>query len=113
MQIQASTSNYTTAERLATLARLYQEGQASQLMDRTLDKLLAHEAEEARGQLAVLDSDLAAFEQQYGLSSAEFQQQYQAGQTDDHMDFVEWASLLRMRKNLLRRLQLLSGEQAA
>ena len=30
----------STAERLATLAQLYQQGQASQLMDRTLDKLL-------------------------------------------------------------------------
>lgn len=109
----AHTSNYTTAERLAALARLYQQGQSSQLMDRTLDKLLAHEAEEARSHLAALDADLAAFEQQYGLSSAKFKKQYEAGQTDDRLDYVEWASLLRMRENLLRRLQLLSGENAA
>jgi hypothetical protein len=113
MQAGAHASNYTTAERLAALARLYQGGQTSQLIDRTVDKLLAHEAEQARGQLAVLDADLAVFEQQYGLSSAEFQQKYQTGQTDDRMDFVEWASLLRMRENLLQRLQLLSGEKTA
>lgn len=64
IQAQANTSRPTTAERLAVLARLYEGGQASQLMDRTVDKLLAHEAEQARGQLAVLDADLAAFEQQ-------------------------------------------------
>lgn len=113
MQAQANASHHTTAERLAVLARLYQQGQASQLMDRTLDKLLAHEAEEARRQLAVLDADLGAFEQQYAISSAELWRRYEAGETDDRMDFVEWVSLLRMRENLLRRLQLLTGEQAA
>lgn len=102
----------TTAERLATLARLYQQGQSSQLMDRTLDKLLAHEAEQARTELAVLAGDLATFEQQYHISTAEFSRRYEAGQTDDRMDFVEWASLLRMRDNLLRRLQVLTGESA-
>ena len=75
--------------------------------------MLAHEAEEARSHLAALDADLGAFEQQYALPSAEFWQRYEAGQTDDRMDFVEWASLLRMRENLLRRLQLLTGEKAA
>lgn len=29
------------------------------------------------------------------------------------MNFVEWASLLRMRENLLRRLQLINGESVA
>lgn len=102
----------TTAERLVALARLYQQGQSSQLMDRTLDKLLAHEAEQAHTKLTVLADDLTAFEEQYHLTSAEFYTRYQSGQMDDRLDFVEWASLLRMRNNLLRRLQLLTGERA-
>jgi hypothetical protein len=101
----------STAQRLATLAQLYQQGQASQLMDRTLDKLLAHEADEARTQLAMLAADLAVFEEQWGMSSAEFASRYEAGQTDDRMDYVEWASLVRMRDNLHKRLQLLTGER--
>jgi hypothetical protein len=48
----------TTARRLATLAQLYRQGQANEMTDRTLDKLLAHEAGEARTQLAVLAADL-------------------------------------------------------
>ena len=104
------TAMNTTAQRLATLAQLYQQGQASEMMDRTLDKLLAHEADEARAQLAVLAADLATFEQQYEMSSAEFARRYEAGQTDDRMDFVEWASLVRMHANLQQRLQLLTGE---
>lgn len=92
-----------TAQRLSTLAQLYQQGQTSQLMDRTLDKLLAHEAEQARLQLETIDADLATFEQHFEMTSADFFGDYQSGQTDDRMDFVEWASLVHMKENLLRR----------
>jgi hypothetical protein len=102
----------TTAQRLSTLARLYEAGQSSPMMDRTLDKLLAHEAEEARRQLEALDADLATFEQQYAMSSTEFFGRYREGSTDDRMDFVEWASLMQMRENLVRRLELLAGGKA-
>ena len=100
----------TTSQRLSTLARLYEQGQTSPLMERTLDKLLAHEAEQARAQLKELEADLANFEQQYGMPSSEFYRRYQAGQTDDRMDYVEWASLVHMRENLLHRLQLLTDD---
>jgi len=106
--IQAS-SAITIAERLRTLAQLYQRGQASELMDRTLNKLLAHEADLNREQLGQLQSDLAEFEERYGLSSDEFYHRYQAGQTDDRMDYVEWASLVQMRDNLQERLRILIG----
>ena len=82
-------------------------------MDRTLEKLLAHEAEQVRTQLTELEADLAEFERQYRVDSSEFLNRYQAGQTDDRMDFVEWASLVQMRDNLLRRLQLLTNDLAA
>ena len=86
----------TTAQRLSTLAQLYQQGQTSQLMDRTLDKLLAHEAEQARLQLETLDADLATFEQQHRMTSADFFRRYQAGETDDRMDYLEMIVRLRI-----------------
>lgn len=79
-------------------------------MDRTLAKLLDYEAEQCRAQLAELQADLAAFEAQYGMASAEFFHRYQTGQTDDRMDFIEWASLVHMQSGLLRRLELLTGQ---
>ncbi len=106
-------SSRTLSKRLETLAELYEQGQASELMDRTLDKLLTYEADSARAQLRELQADLAEFEQRYGLSSDEFFRRFQSGQTDDRMDFVEWASLVQMVENLEKRLRLLSGEEAA
>lgn len=103
-------ANSTISQRLRTLAQFYQQGRPSELMERALDKMLAYEADTCQEQLAELESDLAEFEQRYGLSSAEFYKRFQAGQTDDRMDYVEWASLIQMADNLRARLRLLTGE---
>ena len=63
-----------------------------------------------RGIRLELQNDLAELETQYGLSSDEFYRRYQAGQTDDRMDYVEWASLVQMRDNLHERLRILTSE---
>ena len=70
-------------------------------------RLSAQEAETCREQLSQLQADLSEFEQRYQLSSAEFYRRYQAGQTDDRMDYVEWASLVQMRDKLQQQLDLL------
>ena len=93
-----------TAQRLSMLAHLYQEGQVSTLMERTLDKLLTHEVEICQSQLSQLQVALVEFEQQYDCSSDEFYHRFQTGQTDDRMDYVEWASLVQMRDNLRQRV---------
>lgn len=59
-----------------------------------------HSADQAR--LNELSAELAEFERRYGMTSDEFYRLYQAGQTDDRMDFVEWASLAQMAENLER-----------
>lgn len=59
-----------------------------------------HSADQAR--LDELSAELAEFERRYGMTSDEFYRLYQAGQTDDRMDFVEWASLAQMAENLER-----------
>lgn len=69
----------------------------------------AHEAEQTHALLAQLQTDLLAFEQQYQLSSAEFYQQYQAGETDDRADFVEWVSLIQMAENAQKEIGIADG----
>ena len=113
MSLMPATNPQTTARRLSTLAQLYRRGQASPLLDRTLDKALAYEADVSRAQLEQLQSDLSEFEQRYQLSSAEFYRRFQAGQTDDRLDYTEWAALIQMADNLHERLQLLTGDDPA
>ena len=107
MTIVGKTSASSTADKLERLAQLFRRQQASDMMMRAVDKLFSLEREESLRQLRQLEADLAEFETQYGMSSETFYQKYQAGETDDRMDFVEWASLIQMRTNLLQRLQLL------
>lgn len=108
MSLMPATNSQTTARRLSALAQLYRRGQSSPMLDRTLDKALSYEAEVSRAQLEHLEIDLAEFEQRYQLSSAEFYRQFQAGKTDDRLDYTEWAALIQMANNLRERLELLT-----
>ncbi len=65
MTLMPATNPQTTAQRLAALAQLYRRGQASPMLDRTLDKVLAYEADMSRAQLDQLQSDLGELEQRY------------------------------------------------
>lgn len=99
----------TVAQRLQALSQLYRHGQASELMDRALDKLFQYEVDTSRSQLRQLENDLAEFERHYQMTSSDFYSRYTSGKTDDRMDFVEWASLVQMTDNLKRRIHLLGG----
>src|ERR671923_2547307 len=80
-------ANPLTAKRLHALAELYQQGQVSELMDHTLEKLLRHEAEQCQAQLRQLQADLAEFERKYQRSSTEFYRQFQGGGKGGGVDY--------------------------
>lgn len=105
----AAMSDLAVADRLERLAHLLRTGQGSDLMSRTLDKLISHEAETSMAQLKQLQIDLAEFEVAYGMTSDEFFRRYQAGLTDDRMEFVEWASLIQMTLKLRQRMEVLTN----
>ena len=57
-----------------------------------------------------LDQRLAAFEQQYQLTSAAFYAQYEAGQLGDSADFMEWSSFCDMQRATQQYLDWLRGD---
>ena len=101
------------AHRLEQLANLYRQDYASDIMVRTVDKFLLYEAETCQQQLRQLDTDLAEYEQRYGMTSADFYEQFCKGDTDDRMDYVEWASLFQMAQRLEKQVALLTGAEDA
>lgn len=98
----------TKSARLAQLIRLYESGQVSELMERTLAKLLSTEAAETRELVETLHADLAEFEGKYGMPSPLFYDRFQKGELGDSMEYVEWASLYRMAMRAGKRLELLT-----
>lgn len=95
--------------RLEQLIRLYETGQASDYLDRVLDKAFAQEAAEEEELISQLRSDLNEFETRYGMDSSTFYKRFRAGEMGDAMDFMEWASLYDMHQNAIARLELLTG----
>lgn len=96
-----------TAEKLKVLEHLYRQGVWSEVLDRTIDKLLAAELEQALAEKGDLEKRLAAYEAQYGMDSADFYRRFRAGELGDEMDFVEWSVFYEMYQALLERLEVL------
>jgi len=82
------------------------------VLEMTVDKLLAREVERMRDLKARLMDQLAEFEERYALESADFHTRYEDGEMGDTMDFVEWSATVEMLENAERRLALLALEKA-
>jgi hypothetical protein len=75
-----------------------------------LNKLVDLELSRLRMTLEDIERVLANYEKQYDMTSTEFLKKYEAGKTDDRMDYVEWASLAKMAKNFRKMLSAISSE---
>lgn len=89
----------------------YESGQTDDSADSvewaSLIKMAGHfRQSQIQADLAATEEDLSEFEKRYNMSTAEFYGKYQTGQTDDRMDYVEWASLAKMAENLRKGLNL-------
>jgi hypothetical protein len=99
----------TAIEKLEVLSRLVRQGKTDSLIDRTLDKLLAHKRAEAEAQYRRIRTDVKAFEKQYNMDSSTFVNRYQGGALGDDADFIEWYALWNMLQELEERLNDLRG----
>ncbi|MGC1378260.1 MAG: hypothetical protein WA821_18660 [Anaerolineales bacterium] len=102
--------NTKYAKGVRWLAELYKNRQVDSVTAQTLNKLVDLEASRLRMQLEDMERVLADYEKQYGMSSAEFLRKYEAGKTDDRMDYVEWASLTKMSRSFRKTLTAISSE---
>lgn len=100
----------STLDKLLRLESLYRQGYQSDDVDRSLDKLIALENAKIRQELNALRVHLEALEQKYQMSSADFQQRFDAGDLGDAADFFEWSAFYSMAQSLYWRLQTLDIE---
>lgn len=111
MQIQAMpTRTHKRSARLAQLIRIYENGQVSELMDQTLDKLFSVEAAEAQRDVEEFSAALLKFEKRFGMESNDFYDRFEAGELGDDTDFIEWASFIDMYRHAESRLAALRDE---
>jgi hypothetical protein len=89
------------------LRQLYEAGFHSTFMDTALRKIVDRQIEQDRSDLDNVNEHLAQFEARYELTSDEFWQRYQAGQTEDSADFLEWNAFYKMRQRIMSRMDIL------
>ncbi|CAN2050310.1 hypothetical protein GMMP13_940001 [Candidatus Magnetomoraceae bacterium gMMP-13] len=94
---------------LLTIKKVLQREGISQDGQATMEEFKG-ESESCRKQLRQLRIDLADYEKKYGISSDIFYKRFQKGQTDDNMDYIEWASIFQMAKRLENCIALLTDE---
>lgn len=97
---------------LERLNRLYTAGFHDAFLDTALHKIIERQKARDAADLQQIAQHLSEFEQQYGLASDEFWQQYRAGQLADSADFMEWNAYCKMRQRVLNRAQVLQTDSA-
>jgi len=102
-------TNDKTMDRLQYLEALYRQGYRSDVIDRSLDKIIALERAAARREYADLRERLQAFETRYQMSSEDFYRRFRTGEMGDAMDVVEWSIFYEMWESVRARLALLEA----
>ncbi|MEA3274283.1 MAG: hypothetical protein U9Q81_03090 [Pseudomonadota bacterium] len=102
----------STLDRLHRLEVLYRQGYQSDVVDRTLEKIIALENAQARQELSAIEVRLDAFEREYQMSSADFHQRFRTGELGDAANFFEWSAFYDMAQSLRQRLQMLETKAA-
>ncbi len=98
MSVIAAPTN--TLEKLGQLESLYRQGYRSDVVDRTVDKLLVMESVVLQREIFNIQEKLQRFEKAYQLPSHEFFQRFEAGLLGDSADFVEWSAFYEMSLSL-------------
>lgn len=92
---------------LSNLQRLYATGFQDEFLDNALHKIVERQIERDETDLTRIQTDLAQFERDYEISSADFWQLYQSGQMADTFDHFEWNVLCKAQGRIEKRLAIL------
>ncbi len=101
------TDTHRSLDSIDRLRSLYASGYRSDVIDRSIVKLLSIERFAIERQLVDLQSHLSTYESQYGMSSSDFYAEFKSGRLGDDMDYFEWAVYYEMCNSALSHLALL------
>jgi hypothetical protein len=106
-----SVGNRTSLEeKLHTLARVTALGGEDRVIEQTVNKLIAYAAERHRRDLENIATKLRHLEAHFGMSSAQFAEQFQQGERGDDEAFLRWDALLEMQRRVTQRFALLQAD---
>ncbi|MBI3957393.1 MAG: hypothetical protein HY328_01190 [Chloroflexi bacterium] len=80
-------------------------------LEQSLSKLLRFKLDEHHLRLRQYESELAEFEDRYGMASDVMNEKFEAGELGDAMDFFEWSGLFVLSQYLRRKIERLEKGQ--
>lgn len=96
-----------TSEPLQILDLLYRHGYRSNLIDRSLNKIIELERANNLKQASELQTKLQTYELQYQMPSDIFYQRFSEGSLGDDIDYFEWSVFYELWQSVQERLQVL------
>lgn len=96
------------AEKIHLIERITHNDEATLRM---LDKVIDFLVEKDRKKLAGFREKLVAFEQQYGMSTAEFQQRFDAGELGDAPQWFDWDGFAALAASIENKLGSVGAER--
>ncbi len=100
-----------TSEPLQILDLLYRQGYRSNLIERSLNKIVELERANNLKQASELQAKLQAYELQYQMPSDIFYQRFNEGILGDEMDYFEWGVIYELWQSVQERLQVLQPKR--
>ncbi len=97
----------STISKLQNITTLFQQGYKSEIIDKTLNKLVSLELNKAKQELQEVVIILKKLENKYSMTSSEFVIKFRSGQTGDSADFIKWISYYDMQEAILDRITTL------
>jgi len=96
-----------TFEPLKILNLLYRNGYRSNLIERSLNKIIELERANHLKQASELQAKLQAYELQYQMPSDIVYQRFNEGSLGDDIDYFEWSVFYELWQSVQERLQVL------
>ncbi len=97
----------STISKLQNIKTLFQQGYKSEIIDKTLNKLVSLELNKAKQELQEVVIILKKLEKKYSMTSTEFVNKFRSGHIGDSADFIEWISYYDMQEAILDRITTL------
>lgn len=80
-------------------------------LEKSLSNLLHFKLNEHYLRLKQYESELAEFEEQYGMASDVMNEKFESGELGDAMDFFEWSGLYTLSLYLRRKIERIEKAQ--
>jgi predicted nuclease with TOPRIM domain len=77
------------------------------VLESSINKILQREIDKLQSELSELNSQIKQFEKKYNMETSRFESLFNDGSLGDDIDFIDWASTIKMKEKLSNYISML------